>query len=180
MNPIQMIYEIPGILILLGFIVYVTIIFNGLISAKNEVSRAWANIDVLLKQRFDEIPNLVKVVEGYSQFEKETLNRLTQARTQFLNSNRIHEKIVANFNCLQGLNRVFAVAENYPQLKASQNFLSLQKRISELENIIADRREFYNSSVTIFNTRIHQFPDLLLARIIHYQNLPLLEGKSLS
>jgi len=146
-----------------GVLIYVVILYNGLVRLRNENDRAWANIDVLLKQRHDEIPNLVETVKGYMQHEQQTLLAVTQARAASMNAASINQKAVADLQMVGALRGLFAVAENYPQLKANQNFLKLQNRITELEERIADRREFFNDDVTTYNTRIGQIPDVFVA-----------------
>ena len=159
-------------LILLGtisFISYISIVFNGLIQLKNNIQKSWANIDVLLKQRYDELPNLINTVKGYMAYEKELMENITKARANFLNANSVHEKAIVNNEVSFALQRLFAVAENYPKLKANISFLKLQKRISEIENEISDRREFYNDSVNNYNIRIQSFPDLIIAKIFGFK-----------
>jgi len=150
-------------LFLAGALIYTVILYNGLVRLRNENDRAWANIDVLLKQRHDEIPNLVETVKGYMQHEQQTLLAVTQARAVSINAASIGQKAVADLSMASALRGLFAVAENYPQLKANQNFLKLQNRISELEERIADRREFFNDDVNSYNTRIGQIPEVFLA-----------------
>ena len=150
-------------LFVLGVLIYTVILYNGLVRLRNENNRAWANIDVLLKQRHDEIPNLVETVKGYMQHERETLLAVTQARTASMSATSIGQKAVADLQVMTALRGLFAVAENYPQLKANDNFLKLQNRISELEERIADRREFFNDDVNTYNTRIGQIPDVFVA-----------------
>ncbi len=142
---------------------YSVSVFNGLIQLKNNVDKSWANIDVLLKQRSDLIPNLVETVKGYMKHEKEVLTTITKLRTDMVSSNNIHD-LAKNSEAISGaLKSIFAVSENYPKLMASNNFLKLQEQLSLIENSIADRREFYNDSVLLLNTRIHSFPDTLVA-----------------
>ncbi|MBN1502540.1 LemA family protein [Candidatus Woesearchaeota archaeon] len=137
--------------------------YNSLIRLKNDIKKAWANIDVLLKQRSDELPKLVSSVKGYMKHEKTVLENLTKARTSLMNAKTIEEKAKAD-NIISGaLKSLFAVAENYPNLKANENFMQLQKRISGIENELADRREFYNDAVNTFNIRIASFPDMIIA-----------------
>ncbi len=150
-------------LFIIGILVYTVILYNGLVRLRNENDRAWANIDVLLKQRHDEIPNLVETVKGYMQHEQQTLLAVTQARAASMNAASISQKALADLQLMSALRGLFAVAENYPQLKANENFLKLQNRISELEERIADRREFFNDDVNTYNTRIAQIPDVFLA-----------------
>jgi LemA protein len=166
-----------GLAIFLGIIVigglatlmYGVALYNRLIAIKVNCDKAWSNIDVLEKQRYDEIPNLVRVCEGYMQHERETLEKVIAARTSYLAAGN-PAQVAAADNMLAGaLKTLFAVAENYPNLKANENFGHLQGRISELENQIADRREFYNEAVTIFNARIQQIPDVFVAGILGYR-----------
>lgn len=149
-----------------GVLVYAVILYNGLVRLRNENDRAWANIDVLLKQRHDEIPNLVETVKGYMQHEQQTLLAVTVARSASMSASGIGQKALAEFQVTSALRGLFAVAENYPQLKANENFLQLQKRITELEERIADRREFFNDDVACYNTRIGQIPDVFVATIM--------------
>ena len=154
--------------VLLGFLVvgaigYALSIYNGLVALKNNIGRCWANIDVLLKQRHDELPKLVKTCEGYMQHERAVFDRLSEARGALAQAHTVGERATAESRLTQALGHFFAVAEAYPTLKADVSFLQLQNRISELENQIADRRELYNDVVTIHNTRIQQIPDMYVA-----------------
>ncbi len=159
----------------IGIVGYFAGVYNGLIQVRHNVDKAWANIDVLLKQRHDELPKLIDTCRGYMKHEQTLLENITKARTSFLNASSIEEKTTAENQLNKGLKTLFAVSENYPDLKANQNFLQLQGRVSGLENEIADRREFYNESVTIFNVRIQQFPDLFIANMLAYKSRTLLE-----
>lgn len=141
--------------------------FNGLIRLKNDIKKSWSNIDVLLKQRSDELPKLISSVKGYMKHEKGLLTDLTKARTAFLSAGSMSEKANADNAITGALKSVFAVAENYPNLKANENFKQLQDRISGLENELADRREFYNESVNDFNIKIQSFPDMMIAGMMH-------------
>jgi len=146
-----------------GFVIYLVTIFNGLVAIKNDIDKAWANIDVLLKQRHDELTKLLDVTKGYMEFERDTLTKITQARSQYQLANTLEQKVQADQSMTSALRGFFAVAENYPDLKANNNFQQLQQRITSLENQIADRREFYNDSVNTFNIRIQQVPDTFVA-----------------
>ncbi|SRR6266403_594205 len=152
--------------VLVGILFYLIILYNGLVRLRTDNDRAWANIDVLLKQRHDEIPNLVETVKGYMQHERETLVAVTQARAASITAASIGQKAQADLMLTGALRGLFAVAENYPQLKANESFLRLQNRISELEERIADRREFFNDDVSTYNTRIRQLPDVFLATLM--------------
>jgi len=160
---------------LAGALIYTVILYNGLVRLRNENDRAWANIDVLLKQRHDEIPNLVETVKGYMQHEQQTLLAVTQARAASMNAASIGQKAVADFKMATALRSLFAVAENYPQLKANENFLKLQNRISELEERIADRRGFFNDDVNTYNTRIGQIPDVFVASFMSLKPRPMFQ-----
>lgn len=165
-----------GIIVLLmlsvvgvGVVVFLVGLYNQLVLVTVNVDKAWANIDVLLKQRFDEIPKLVAVCEGYMAHERATLEKVTLARTAFLSSTTPGQAARAENQLSQALKTLFAVSENYPQLKANEHFLQLQQRVSYLENQIADRREFFNESVAIYNTRIRQVPEMFIAQLLRYQ-----------
>src|SRR5574340_924432 len=160
-------------LILLGLTVvalsYSISLYNNLVQLKHGVSKAWANIDVLLKQRHDELPKLVEVCKQYKQFEQETLQRVIEARSMVQSARQgqdIEALGKAEGMLRMGLGNIFAVAEAYPELKTNENFMQLQTRITGLENGIADRRELYNESVNIYNVGIEQFPAVLVANML--------------
>jgi len=153
---------------------YFISVYNQLIMLKFNTAKAYANIDVILKQRADEVPNLIKVVKQHSAYEQETLEKLTMLRTQFLNAENQENK-VSNYNAMSTLfGQVYAVSEEYPDLKASESFLDLQSRVSNLEDIIADRREFFNESINHYNIGINEFPDLFIAKLLKMNNKSLL------
>ena len=158
--------------------VYFVMLYNGLVNLKHNVAKAWANIDVLLKQRHDELPKLVETCKQYMKFEQETLGKVMKARSQVADA-RASQNMGAlgtAESSLRGMvSNLFAVAEAYPELKSNENFQHLQGRISGLENSIADRREFYNDSVNLNNVRIEQFPDVVVARMFNFQPADLLE-----
>ncbi len=167
--------------ILVVALLYGVIIYNNLVRLKHNIAKAWANIDVLLKQRHDELPKLVEVCRQYKQFEESTLTRVIEARARVSDARAQHD--VAALGAAEGLLRsglgqLFAVAEAYPELKANEHFMQLQTRITSLENGIADRREWYNESVNVHNVRIEQFPDVIVARLFNYTGQPLLEFSS--
>jgi len=151
-----------------GLVLYWITLNNGLIALRNDVDRSWANIDVLLKQRSDEIPKLVKTVEAYMGYEQATLKQVIQARNHYVSAETPHEKLAAAGEMRGALGRLFAVAESYPDLKADAQFKHFQTRITDLENQLSDRREYYNAVVTHFNTRILQIPDVWVARQLRY------------
>lgn len=163
---------------LVAILIYGVLIYNNLVRLKHDVTKAFANIDVLLKQRHDELPKLVETCKQYMQFEQETLEKVMQARAA-VNTAASRGDVgalgAAEGQLRLGLGNLFAVAENYPELKANETFLHLQSRITGLENSIADRREFYNESVNINNVRIEQFPDLIVAQRFGFKEAELLE-----
>lgn len=157
---------------------YAILIYNGLVSLKHNVSKAWSNIDVLLKQRHDELPKLVETCRQYMKFEQETLEKVMKARSGVASAQQQGDIAAlgqAEGALRLGLGSLFAVAEAYPELKADETFQHLQARITGLENAIADRREFYNESVNNNNVRIEQFPDVIIARMFTFKPYQLLE-----
>lgn len=164
--------------VIIGVLVYAVIIYNGLVRIKHNVSKSWANIDVLLKQRHDEIPKLVEVCKGYMKHERESLETIVRARTMAANALQLEDvqKVGQSETLMrQGLGNLFAAVEDYPDLKANEQFKHLHTRITALENSIADRREFYNESVTVNNTRIEMIPDVIIARIFGFSEKQLLQ-----
>ena len=158
------------ILIIVGVIVLFVIgLFNKLVRLKNQVKNAFAQIDVQLKRRADLIPNLVETVKGYAKHEKEVLEGVTKARTALMNASDVKSKAKAD-NALTGtLKTLFAVSENYPQLKANENFLQLQEELTGTENKVSYARQFYNDIVMKFNTKIQLFPNNIFARILGFK-----------
>ena len=169
-------FVILGVAILA--LVYLVMIYNNLVQVKHNVSKAWANIDVLLKQRHEELPKLVETCKQYMKFEQDTLTRVIEARSKVFTAREAQNVPAlgqAEGGLRAALGSLFALAESYPDLKANQTFQQLQTRISALENAIADRREFYNESVNINNVRIEQFPDVIVARLLGFKEAQLLE-----
>jgi LemA protein len=168
-------------MVLLGGIValalYGVSLYNRLVNLKHNVSKAWSNIDVLLKQRHDELPKLISTCKEYMKYEQETLDKVISARSRVFaarESGDIGALGAAEGALRMGLGQLFALAENYPDLKANDNFQHLQSRITGLENTIADRREFYNESVNRNNIAIEEFPDLVVARLFNFKAAELL------
>ena len=170
-------FWIFGGLLILGFL-YLVSLYNYLVSLKNRVSKNWSNIDVLLKQRNDELHKLIETCKQYRDFERSTLEAIVLARNnaQAAQTNvNMTELGIAEGAIRNGLTKLFALAENYPDLKTNQSFLQLQARISDLEGSIADRRELYNESVNINNITIEQFPSNIIAHVFHFSSADLLE-----
>ncbi len=157
--------------ILAALAVYLIILYNGLVTLKHGVSKAWSNIDVLLKQRHDELPKLVETCKQYMQFERDTLEKVMAARAaaNTARQNGDVKGVGQAENAMRlGLGNIVATVEAYPDLKANQSIQQLLARITGLENAIADRREFYNESVNLNNVRIEQFPDVIVARLLGF------------
>ena len=159
---------------IIGILVYAVGIYNTLVRLSNNIDKAWSNIDVTLKQRHDELPKLVQVCNSYMTHERETLESVTNARSAYSRGTSVEEKAQAENQLTRALGKLFAVAEQYPDLKANQEFLNVQQRISSLESTIADRREFYNDSVNLYNIRIEQIPAVWVAQQVGYHARPLL------
>jgi LemA protein len=162
-------------------VIWAVMAYNALVGLKHNVSKAWANIDVLLKQRHDELPKLVEICKQYAQFEQSTLEKVMQARSAVFaasQSRNIDALGSAETRLRSGLGQINAVAEAYPELKANDNFQHLLKRVTALENTLADRREYYNDSVNLNNVRIEHFPDTLIARTFGFGPFKLLNFTS--
>ena len=173
--------QIVTLVILVIVTLYTTLLYNGLVVLKHNVSRAWSNIDVLLKQRHDELPKLVETCKQYMQFEQQTLEKVMQARAAVSSAREAHNVPAladAESSLRSSLGGLFAVVEAYPDLKADESFKTLQARIVGLENALADRREFYNDSVNINNVRIEQFPDVIIAKKFGFKAFELLKFKA--
>jgi LemA protein len=161
---------ISVVLVLLLFFAY-----NGLVAWRNQVKNAWSQIDVQLKRRYDLIPNLVETVKGYAKHEKETLERVIQARNAAMTA-QTPQQVGQAENVLQGtLKSLFALSENYPDLKANQNFLGLQEELTSTENKVSFARQFYNDTVNRFNTLIQSFPRNIIAGLFKFNEAQLFE-----
>jgi len=164
MNPLYWILIILGVIIL-----YIIIAYNSLIILRNRINNAWSQIDVQLKRRYDLIPNLINTVKGYVKHEKTVLTELTKARSQLI-SGSMDQKAKASNQITDALKSIFAVAENYPQLKANENFKMLQEELSGTESKIAYARQFYNDSVMSFNNKIQTFPSKIIAGAFNFKD----------
>lgn len=172
MSPTIISFLVLAVVVLFGIIIY-----NSLIRLKNRVDEAWSDIDVQLKRRYDLIPNLINTVKGYATHERELLEKVTVARTTAMNAGSLEEKQQAE-NMLSGtLKSLFAVAENYPDLKANQNFLELQRELADTENKIQAARRFYNGNVRDFNTKIEIFPSNLVAKAMNFSQRAFFEAE---
>ena len=163
-----MILEIIILIIVLILVIYIIYQYNGLVQLRNRVKNAWSQIDVQLKRRADLIPNLVETVKGYAKHEKTVFENVTKARSSLMNATTVKENAEANNMLTDSLKSLFAVAENYPELKASENFRQLQAQLSETEDKIAYSRQFYNDTVLMLNNKVQMFPSNILASLFHF------------
>jgi len=163
-----MIIEIIILIIVLILVIYIIYQYNGLVQLRNRVKNAWSQIDVQLKRRADLIPNLVETVKGYAKHEKTVFENVTKARSSLMSAKTVQENAEANNMLTDSLKSLFAVAENYPELKASENFRQLQAQLSETEDKIAYSRQFYNDTVLMFNNKVQMFPSNILASLFHF------------
>lgn len=159
-------------LVVLGLVVvFVWMLYNGLVTAKVRIDEAWSGIDVQLKRRADLIPNIVETVKGYAKHEKEVFENVTKARSALMGAHGPQEAADANNQLTSALKSLFAVAENYPELKASTNFLDLQQQVGDTEDKIAYSRQFYNANVLDYNTKIKVFPNVILAGMFGFKEV---------
>lgn len=162
----MILWIILGAIVVLGLIIWST--YNSLITAKVRVQEAFSHIDVQLKRRSDLIPNLVETVKGYAKHEKELLENVTKARSLLMKANGVEDKAKANNQLAETLKSLFAISENYPKLRANENFLSLQEELSDTENKVAYARQFYNSTVMDYNTKLQVFPTNVFGGMLHF------------
>ena len=148
---------------------YVVKVRNSLVVLKNKVEDQWSQIDVQLKRRFDLIPNLVETVKGYTKHEKETLESVIAARNTYLSAGTHEDQLKADGELTKAINKLFALSESYPDLKANQNFMNLQNELSETEEKITYARQFYNDSVLKYNNKVELFPSNIVASMFHYE-----------
>ncbi|MDF1654032.1 MAG: LemA family protein [Coxiellaceae bacterium] len=170
-----MIALIVIVVIIVLLILWVIGIYNSLIKLKNQVQEGWSGIDVQLKRRHDLIPNLVSTVKGYKEHESSTLEEVTKLRANAMQASSVAEKAKAESALSLGLGKLFAVAENYPDLKASANFLDLQKSLSDVEDNLQNARRYYNATARDFNTKVQSFPDNVIAGMFHFTSQPYFE-----
>ena len=164
------------IVVIVLIIIAVIGLYNGLVKARNKVKNAWAQIDVQLNRRSDLIPNLVETVKGYAEHEKTVFDDVTSARAGLMNANGVKEISEANNHLSNTLKTLFAVAENYPELKANENFKELQSQLSETEDKIAYTRQFYNDTVMMYNNKCQTFPSSIFAGIFGFKEADFFEA----
>lgn len=169
-------YIIIGLVVII--LLYVLITYNGLVKSNNFVKEAFSTMDVYLKKRWDLTPNLVEVVKGYAKHEKETIEKITSLRTNAYESMSIDKKININEQLTQDLSRLIAISENYPDLKASQNFSELSHDLTKIEDEIANSRKYYNGTVRIFNNKIQMFPSNIIANLFGFHSANMFEANA--
>ncbi|MBM4241412.1 MAG: LemA family protein [Euryarchaeota archaeon] len=165
---LYIVLAIVGIILLICIIVFIYT-YNSLIKLRNRVRNAWSQIDVQLKRRTDLIPNLVETVKGYAKHEKGVFENVTKARSNLINAKTVKENEMANNQLTEALKTLFAVAENYPNLKANENFKELQMQLSETEDKIAYSRQFYNDTVLMYNNKCQMFPSNIVANFFKFK-----------
>ena len=167
------------IIVILSIIVLYTIIqYNSLVKTNNLVKEAFSTMDVYLKKRWDLIPNLVEVVKGYADYEKDTLNEITTLRINIYDNMSINKKIDINEQITQNISKIMAISENYPELRASENFLKLSKEFTEIEDEIANSRKYYNGTVRMLNNKIQMFPSNIVANIFKFKQEKMFEANT--
>ena len=165
-------------IVLLIIVIALIATYNNLVTARQKVKNGWSQIDVQLQRRFDLIPNLVESVKGYMSHETSVLEKITELRTSWANAKSVSEKMDINNQLSETLKTIMAVSENYPDLKANENFIALQGEISNTENKISYSRQFYNDTVTRYNTMIETFPSNIVASLFHFESEKLFEVDS--
>ena len=166
------------IVVIILLILAVVAMYNGLVKSRNSVKNAWSQINVQLQRRFDLIPNLVETVKGYMAHETDTLTKITELRTAWAGSQTVQEKSELNNQLSGALKTILAVSESYPDLKANTNFASMQEELRNTENKISYARQFYNDSVTMYNTKLRTIPSNIIAGMLHLQDQPLFTVES--
>ncbi len=169
-----MVYILIGIILLL--VIYIFITYNSFIKLSNIVQEAFSTMDIYLKKRWDLVPNLVEVVKGYASHEKAVLEQVTTLRTNTYQNMSMDKKINVNEQLTQGISKIMAISESYPDLKANQNFLELSRELTKIEDEIANSRKYYNGSVRIFNTKIQIFPNNIIAKLFNFKEANMFEA----
>ena len=168
------IYIIIGIVLLI--VIYTLVTYNSLVKSNNIVEEAFSTMDVYLKKRWDLIPNLVEVVKGYSKYEQDSFNKITTIRTNNYDTMTTNRKINVNEQLTQEISKIIAISENYPELKASENFLQLSKDLTKIEDEIANSRKYYNGTVRLLNNKIEMFPSNIVAKVLDFKQAKMFEA----
>lgn len=166
------------LIVVLVIVFWIISTYNGLVTLKQRVSNAWSQIDVQLQRRFDLIPNLVETVKGYTKHEEAVFTKVAELRTSWANASSVKEKAELSNELSGALKTIMAVSESYPELKANQNFAQMQEELQNTENKISYSRQFYNDIVTKYNTKLHVFPDTLIASMFHFESAELFRAES--
>ena len=166
------------LVVVILIVIWVIGMYNGLVTARQKVENAWSQIDVQLQRRFDLIPNFVETVKGYMTHESETFEKIAQLRTSWANSSSVGEKANLDGELTSALKTIMAVSENYPDLKANQNFADLSEELRNTENKISFSRQFYNDSVTMYNTKLEVFPSNIIAGMFNFKQKELFAAES--
>ena len=170
------IYIFIGIIIVL--LIYIFVLYNNFVKLDNKVNEAFSTMDVYLKKRWDLIPNIVEVVKGYSKHEKNTLEELVSLRNKTYDNMTNNEKIKTNESISNDISKIMVLAESYPELKASENFINLSKNLTKVEDEIANSRKYYNAVVRMFNNKVSMFPSNICAKIFGYKEKDMFEANS--
>ena len=166
------------LIVVVLILIWIVSVYNGLISSRQKVENAWSQIDVQLQRRFDLIPNFVETVKGYMTHEKETFEKIASLRTSWANANSVSEKAELDNQLSTTLKTIMAVSENYPELKANQNFSELSEELRNTENKISFSRQFYNDTVTMYNTKLQVFPSNIIAGMFNFKARDLFKAES--
>ena len=167
-----------ALIVILLIVIWIIAIYNGLVSSRQKVDNAWSQIDVQLQRRFDLIPNFVETVKGYMNHESETFEKIASLRTSWANTSSVGEKAKLDGELSGALKTIMAVSENYPELKANENFLALSEELRNTENKISFSRQFYNDSVTMYNTKLEVFPSNIIANMFGFKSKELFAAES--
>ena len=175
-----MLIAIIIVAIIIIIAIAIVLLYNGLVDSRNKVKNAWSQIDVQLTRRADLIPNLLETVKGYAKHEKSVFEEVTNARSNLMGANTVKDSEKANNQLRESLKSLFAVAENYPDLKANSNFQDLQNKLSETEDKIAYSRQFYNDTVLMYNNKCQMFPSSIIAKLFNFNEEVFFEAESSS
>lgn len=167
-----------ALIIIILLVIYIIATYNGLVSSRQKVKNSWSQMDVQLQRRFDLIPNFVETVKGYMTHESETFSKIAELRTSWAKAGTVSEKAELNNQLSSALKTIIAVSENYPDLKANQGFINLQKELQNTEDKISFSRQFYNDSATMYNTKLEMFPSNIIAGMFNFSAEPLFEAES--
>lgn len=167
-----------ALIIIILLVIYIIATYNGLVSSRQKVKNSWSQMDVQLQRRFDLIPNFVETVKGYMTHESETFSKIAELRTSWAKAGTVSEKAELNNQLSSALKTIMAVSENYPDLKANQGFINLQKELQNTEDKISFSRQFYNDSATMYNTKLEMFPSNIIAGMFNFSAEPLFEAES--